>query len=116
MRIEVIAHIIDEYQKIRQELQPLLDQMGFRGLTINIRQRTRAEDLEWLCQEIGYDAHDKVFWAVYHAEVAGSEGRTLKQFKAYLDVESIEAITFETFIDPPSRDGVPEQDESQDDR
>lgn len=114
MRIGAVVFAVEEFHRIQDELRPLLEQLGMRALTITVRQRGKTEDMTWVCQEIGYESADEVFWAVYHEAVPGPDKQqTLKQFKVILDVESIDAITFETFVDPEDQQEPqePEEDE-----
>ncbi len=96
MRAEVAKRAVVEFERIREELQPVIESMGFKALICVVRQRGYTDDVSWGCQEIGIYEDGQTLWGRFYEEGAlGDKAR--KQILVVMDVEDIRAIEYQTF-------------------
>lgn len=102
MKRETIEVIVQKFNETKKELKPLIDAVGHKALTVLVRQKGKAEDTIWACQEIGFLPNVDAFYGKFFERRGPSNA--LKQVQVFLDLDTIESIEFEIFDDEPPTD------------
>lgn len=110
MREHVVRAAVREFDRVRKELEPVLEAVGKGALTALVRQHHHptGEDQGWAFTSISFSQGPQdpngqsgpgVFWGelVESRPVAG--GQAVKTVKIFLDPDSIDSIEIETFGD-----------------
>jgi hypothetical protein len=95
---QTVAAAVQEFNRVKADLAPLLETMGAGALTALVRQHhhTVGEDQGWVFDTIEFDGS---FWGELTEERPGPGGPTRKRVKIFLDPETIDSIEIETFDD-----------------
>ena len=102
MKRETIEDIIKKFSEAKKELEPLIEAVGYKALTVLVRQKSSGEHTTWACQEIGFLPNVDGFYGKFFER--RGPGNALKQVQVFLDLDTIESIEFEIFDDDPPGD------------
>jgi len=93
MKASTIRYAVATFERLRDELEPVIEALGFTALQAMVRQRYHDTDRGWFFTNIGFEEEVGAFWGVFHEERNGKE----KEFLIVMDGESIDSIEFESF-------------------
>jgi len=105
MREHVVQAAVKQFNDVREELAPLLEELGSKALVALVRQHHHLTDQDqgWAFDSIrytvGHDARHGIFVGELTESRQASEGQTMKRVTIFLDPESIDSIEIETFND-----------------